>query len=257
MRKNVVILFPGACGNRDEQTVLWWFERQVEAIRAVDPEVVIIPVTYRGDSLKAILFNVQTDLARKFEWMRGETRVAVITYSMGQQVFAMLMEPTEGVHFFRPRCWPQFVVSISPVPSGGVPFANVAGMLAADPWPIVRAAFGGTLELKTVDEVNKVMCSGTDAELAAELLEHMHGERMYMPMAQLFVPILRVRTREPNVPGLRIVGENDAVVGRAQWPVGGAQTPMNVAGAHHAMIRNGAETIRPLWNAVADQLLGS
>lgn len=242
--RTVVFLFPGAWGNDTPERVLWWFRHQVTALLAIDPSVEIVPVTYRGRTFDEIVENVLVDLCT---YPNNRVRRVALAYSMGRQVVAGALDFPNRARFDR-------VAHIAGVPSYGVPVAGTFDVFRAAPAFLVRS-FGGTVMPRDAEEANAIMCSGSDPELARELLRHMAPESMWWKVAHLFLPGMRVRTNPIGVPTHAVLGTRDLIVGKADYDGDNLVDAVRVGGGHHALICSCRPDLRNVWNRQSRFLL--
>jgi len=241
--RTVVFLFPGTWGNDTAERVLWWFERPIEALLDVNPKIDVVPIVYAGTTFGEIVCDVLVQLRR---YCTGDMRPVALAYGMGRQIFSEVFDILACPHFER-------VAHIAGVPRNGVPVLGTLDAFRAAPRLFLRS-LGGTAMPASVDEVNRIMCSGTDEELAEEIIRKISPEAMYWKIAGLFLPGLRVTTPPIEIPVFATLGLQDAIVGRADY-AGDNMIAFNRLEGNHAIIRKDRPDIRATWERQAKFLL--
>lgn len=230
----VLVLFPGAWGNRTQELATWWFRHVISHFKR---NYQIVVVTYDGKSLNQFVASALVQLRDVPD------DSFALCYSMGAQI-------ARGVAAKRPQLFRR-VALFSGLERGGVRFIVFLRALTFMLIPMLRTLMCKPLKLDTVEQVKRVFLrplglqgferptlNQTLAErdkLAQELLEHRLVPEPAWPMLQLFLPGLRQRMPAFPYPIMAIVPREDFILPRATYAAEHVQT-VNASGSHALLI---------------------
>jgi len=219
----VLVLFPGAWGNRTHELATWWFRHVINHFKG-DYEIVV--VTYAGGSLDQY---VESALEQLKDVPDGSL---ALVYSMGAQI-------ARGVATTRPTLFKR-VALISGLERTGVRFSVFLQALTFMIVPMLRTLVGRPLKLDTVEQVKRVFFQPLSLQVgvlvhARDLLEQRLIPEPAWPMLRLFLPGLRRRFPPFPCPVMVVVPQDDFILPGARYP-GEQVQRVDVSGEHALVI---------------------
>lgn len=232
-----LVIFPGAWGNQSAEDVRWWFERFQPLFPRDKSKLVVL--TYEGTTIEQIARNAVVQL-RAAGVPPGSH---ALCYSMGSQVLRAVAAIDKD-RFAK-------AVFVSGLERHGIalkPFMNIARIAFLS---FALSLLTGRVFLRTVGDCHRLMFSGeqnTERE-AEEMRSRMRTERMWMKIAQVFLPVFRKTYPPLAVPVLAVIPADDAIVYGATYEGEHAKI-VHVTGAH-AFIRHGSKHFDVLLSQIA------
>ncbi|MBI4257135.1 alpha/beta hydrolase [Candidatus Uhrbacteria bacterium] len=232
----VLILFPGAWGNRTTELATWWLRHVINHFK---DEYQIVVVTYKGTSLNAYVASALTQLK---DIPDGSL---ALCYSMGAQI-------ARGVATQRPKLFKR-VALFSGLERGGVRVIVFLRALTFMLVPMLRTLIGRPLMLDTDEQVRRVffqplprvhprgivelnrLTAGRNL-LMQNLLDQRLIPEPAWAMLRLFLPGLRQRFPPLPCPVMAIIPRNDFILPGARYPR--EQIKRVEVGGDHSLILN-------------------